>query len=86
MSTASTSALESLYRLNAVAALLASRARAMRLRIRTQRSPLAGPAVSPVPDAATSAGGPRDGALRHARGDGSAVASGPTCEDTKARG
>lgn len=81
------SALESLYRLNAAAALIAGRARALRLRLRAQRSPLTGSAVSPIPGAAISArGGLWDGSSRHARGRGAAVAPGPACEDTKARG
>ena len=77
--------LESLYRLNAAAALLAGKARAMRLRIHAQRSPLAGSAERSGPGAATSASGPRAGASRNARPDGSAVRPGPTSENTKAR-
>lgn len=84
-----TPTLESPYRLNASAAILCGKARALRLRLHAQRSPLSGPAESPVPGADTSRGGLWDGSSRHARGDGSAVAPGPTSatsEDTKARG
>jgi len=67
------------------AALVAGRARAMRLRMHAQRSPLAGSAVRPVPDAASSRGRLWDGSSQLTPGSGSAAIPGPTSESTKAR-